>query len=395
MNAARSFTFGRNWKNFLRFYTPERQKVAQDALLGFLKLPDLKEKTFLDIGCGSGLHSAAAFLSGASRIVSFDYDPDSVAATRKLREHLGSPEHWSVMQGSALDEEFMKLLGAFDIVYSWGVLHHTGDQWRALGNACKTMHEMSRLYIALYAKELQVPNCEYWIDVKKRYNASGRIGKLLMEADYIWKWQLDRDWRKIPALIKKIGTYRFERGMEFMTDIRDWLGGWPMEFSSTPEVMDFVKNHFGLALVNFGFGEACSEYLFVHEEKADILGYKDAALFQKFHALPQLEDVKTPFDRPVWLFGAAQGAALIYEHLREQGVAVAGFIDIVPQKQFLHNLPVCSFAAFVKDQPKTTPVIQTTRYVVENLRRLHEAGFQTVYDATRLVKRLNAKREIA
>ena len=102
------------------------------AHFAFLGKEDLDNKTFLDIGCGSGIHSLAAFLSGAKLIVSFDYDPQSVAATRILHRKAGEPKNWKIMQGSVLDEEFLRTLGHFDFVYSWGVLHHTGQMWQAI-----------------------------------------------------------------------------------------------------------------------------------------------------------------------------------------------------------------------------------------------------------------------
>nr|MDP9127360.1 50S ribosomal protein L11 methyltransferase [Pseudomonadota bacterium] len=101
------FTFGKNWRRFLRGYTAQRQQIARECLLSFLQMTDLAGKTFLDIGSGSGIHSAAAYLAGAQRVCSFDYDPDSVAATAQLREHHGAPENWTVAQGSVLDDTFM------------------------------------------------------------------------------------------------------------------------------------------------------------------------------------------------------------------------------------------------------------------------------------------------
>ena len=88
--------------------------------------------TFLDVGCGSGLHSPAALTAGAKRIVSFDLDSDSVETSRRLWELVGKPKNWVICQGSILDHEFVTTLEPADIVYSWGVLHHTGDMWTAL-----------------------------------------------------------------------------------------------------------------------------------------------------------------------------------------------------------------------------------------------------------------------
>ena len=82
-----TFSFGENWDQFAaRYFSDERVRIAQEHLLEFLGVPNLQEKYFLDVGCGSGLHSLAALRAGAGRIVSFDVDPASVRTTRRIRE---------------------------------------------------------------------------------------------------------------------------------------------------------------------------------------------------------------------------------------------------------------------------------------------------------------------
>ena len=131
--AGMRFGFGKNWQLYIqRYFNEERVSIAQKHLLDFLQLDSLAGKYFLDIGCGSGLHSLAACKAGASRVVSFDYDWNSVHATEKLKEFSGNPAHWTVLQGSILEPQFLATLQPADIVYSWGVLHHTGALWQAL-----------------------------------------------------------------------------------------------------------------------------------------------------------------------------------------------------------------------------------------------------------------------
>src|SRR2546430_16519241 len=132
------FAFGRNWQRYLdRHLTPAAVTRAEAQTASFLKMPSLLGKSFLDIGCGSGLFSYAAYRMGAKAIVSFDYDADAVAATKRLHERAGSPAHWRITQGSILDAAFVETLPRADIVYSWGVLHHTGEMWKAMRNAAR------------------------------------------------------------------------------------------------------------------------------------------------------------------------------------------------------------------------------------------------------------------
>jgi len=376
-----SFTFGKNWRRFLKSYTPERQQIAKDALMGFLKMKDLKDKTFLDIGSGSGIHSAAAFLAGAKRIHSFDYDPDSVAATRHLHEKFGSPAHWVVEQASVLDDAYMKQLGSFDIVYSWGVLHHTGDQWHAINNVMKLVGPRSRLFIALYAKEA-FPDWLYWLDIKRRYNEVGSLGKLVMELHYVWKHAMGRKIANGAALLKRMWDYRQSRGMAYWSDVRDWLGGWPTEFSSVKEVNDLARNAYGLSLVNLGFGEANSEFLFMQKDYAESEGYTLMDEADLLYYLPLFNDeMPQTFSKPVWIFGAARGAEMVHAYLAASGASVAGFIDITPGQPTCCGLPILSFDEFVRQTDQDVPVILASKYVSPNWDKLRHAGFKNVINA--------------
>lgn len=259
------FQFGANWANFVNTSLSE-EKIAKsiEHLKKFLRVEDLRGQTFLDIGSGSGIHSLAAIRLGADRVFSFDYDENSVATTAKLRELVGSPANWAVQQGSVLDEEYMSNLGRFDVVYSWGVLHHTGDMWTAIRNALIPTTPEGVLYIALYSPEIYVsPPSHYWLHVKREYNSASQLKRRKMELGYAWKTVVR------PAL--KAGRNPFSimrdygsRGMEFWTDVRDWLGGFPMDFAGYKDTMSFCKRYGDLDLVNCWAGEGNTEFLFAN-----------------------------------------------------------------------------------------------------------------------------------
>src|SRR5439155_14072231 len=101
------FAFGANWSRFVRLIDDRRISTAEKSLCQMLSTIDLRGKSFLDIGSGSGLFSLAARRLGA-RVYSFDYDPQSVACTAELRRRDGSDDsNWKIEQGSVLDSEYL------------------------------------------------------------------------------------------------------------------------------------------------------------------------------------------------------------------------------------------------------------------------------------------------
>lgn len=161
------FKFGANWQEFLAVLNDERIALAEQSLRNMLKV-DLKGKRFLDVGSGSGLFSLAARRLGAT-VHSFDYDPQSVACTEELRRrYFPNDEKWTVEQGSVLDQDYLKTLGQGDVVYSWGVLHHTGAMWQALENVIPLVRVGGTLFIAIY--NYQRISSSVWLRVKRAYN---------------------------------------------------------------------------------------------------------------------------------------------------------------------------------------------------------------------------------
>ncbi|HWC76414.1 MAG TPA: class I SAM-dependent methyltransferase, partial [Blastocatellia bacterium] len=144
------FAFGQNWARYLEGLDESRIQDAETSLKEMLEVEDLQGKSFLDIGSGSGLFSLAARRLGA-RVHSLDYDPQSVACTSELRRrYFPGDSSWTVEEGSTLDREYLNSLGSFDVVYSWGVLHHTGRMWEALDNALVPVKPGGRLFVAIY-----------------------------------------------------------------------------------------------------------------------------------------------------------------------------------------------------------------------------------------------------
>ncbi len=261
------FEFGKNWAAFLASLTEQQIVAAEASLRRMLGVDTLAGKTFVDVGSGSGLFSLAARRLGA-RIHSFDYDPHSVACTQELRRRFfPADESWNIEEGSALDVEYLQKLGQFDVVYSWGVLHHTGSMWAALANVAGLAAPHGKLFIAIYNDQGSVST--RWRLVKRIYNRVPRPLKPFWAGIAIAPTEFKA--ATVAVVRGRFGGYLRgwtrpgpTRGMTHWRDIIDWVGGYPYEVASPGEIFDFYRAR-GFVMSKLmckGVGSGCVEYVF-------------------------------------------------------------------------------------------------------------------------------------
>jgi SAM-dependent methyltransferase len=240
VEATDRFAFGENWRKFNASLTEEQRAHARASLIDWFG--DLSGRTFLDIGAGSGLFAVVAAELGA-KVRAFDYDPANEAIER----------------GDVLDSNYMDGIGEYDIVYSWGVLHHTGAMWDAIENAVRRVKPGGVALLALYTRPAFAP---IQIGMKRAYNASPGVGKLLIRTAWATAVLAERLLRRRENPLRYIREYPARsRGMTFWRDVEDWAGGWPFEYTDASEFRRRLPAGFVLESVKVAGQGGCSEYL--------------------------------------------------------------------------------------------------------------------------------------
>jgi len=259
------FAFGANWQRFIDTVDEKRIDYSVRAVSDLLQAGSLAGKRFLDVGCGSGLSSLAARRLGAL-VHGFDYDTGSVGASHELRRRFATGDtEWTIERGSALDGDYLSSLGTWDIVYSWGVLHHTGKLWQALEAVGGLVVPGGKLAIAIYNDQGYISR--RWLWVKRNYVQYAWLRPLLVAGSLaaIWGWPSLLDLRHLRPF-RSWRDYRAERGMSAWHDLIDWVGGYPFEVATPDAVFDCLsKRGFTLRRLITRQGKGCNEFMFTRD----------------------------------------------------------------------------------------------------------------------------------
>jgi 2-polyprenyl-3-methyl-5-hydroxy-6-metoxy-1,4-benzoquinol methylase len=272
------FDFGKNWQRFLKVVDDTRIQAAVHSLETMLEVTDLAGKSFLDVGCGSGLFSLAARQLGAT-VHSFDADTRSVACASELkRRYHPDDAQWTIEQASALDTKYLSSLGTFDVVYAWGVLHHSGAMWNAVENTCALVANQGRLCLSIYNDQGYLSRG--WRFVKQIYQRLPVVVRPALVAAVAASRFAYRAATTLLAVVLRLVSLRHplvpvvnwyrevsrvkQRGMHWWYDLVDWVGGYPFEVAKPEAVFNFCRRKgFTLTyLTTQGAGHGCNEFVF-------------------------------------------------------------------------------------------------------------------------------------
>ena len=248
-----TFSFGKNFQDYLeKYYNEDRLSIAMKSIKESLHMESLKGKTFMDIGCGSGIASLCAYRLGAKKIIGFDRDKYCIECSNYLKKKESNTSNWKIDYGSVLDDNFLSKFPEMDVVYAFGVLHHTGNMWKAIENAASKVKKGGYLYFTILNKKVGLRGSKNQLKLKQLYNKSPSVLKKTLEyaliGNFFFKnWLLLRNPFKI---INEQEKSTLSRGMTFRTGIVDWLGSIPYEFARPQEVFDFCTKKLKLNLID-------------------------------------------------------------------------------------------------------------------------------------------------
>lgn len=232
------FNFGKNWSSYSRkALTPERIERARLDFSALCSDIDFSGKTFLDIGFGQGLALFFAAEKGA-KVYGIDIDPDCQQALQATAKFFPNIQVSEIMTGSIIDQQTaanLKKIGPFDIVHSWGVLHHTGNLKLAIQNTATLVKNNGFLVLAIYQSHWSSP---LWWIAKLTYNVLPAAGQKAMALLFYLPLYA------ATMVLTRKNPNDLPRGMNFYNDLVDWIGGYPYEPASSKEVRAELEGHF-------------------------------------------------------------------------------------------------------------------------------------------------------
>jgi ubiquinone/menaquinone biosynthesis C-methylase UbiE len=129
-------------------YLPEVE-ASENHWKIFYSGEEVKGKSVLDAGCGTGIFSIIFATNGAGRVTGIDISEGSLQTARGLKKKFN-------LENADFQKQDMLALPfsdeSFDIVWAWGTVHHTTDPFRAITELLRILKPSGSILLAVYKR---------------------------------------------------------------------------------------------------------------------------------------------------------------------------------------------------------------------------------------------------
>jgi ubiquinone/menaquinone biosynthesis C-methylase UbiE len=154
----------------------ERRKYfVEPHIPSFADFDRWKGKRVLEIGCGIGT-ATISFARAGAHVTAVDLSSESAAVTRRRAEMFELDDRVQVHVGNAEQLSSFVPIEPYDLVYSFGVIHHSPHPDRIVGEIRKYMNAQSELRVMVYSR---VSYKLFWIMRQENVWAMDRIDEVV------------------------------------------------------------------------------------------------------------------------------------------------------------------------------------------------------------------------